>query len=386
MGAFPEYSREKFFFTTESYGGHYGPIFNEYIENQNAKNIPGTTKISLTGVMIGNGWYDPLIQFQACYNFTVNPGTTYDFQFFNESIQNLMYNNLYAPGNCVDMIKDCYTRGLNEVCSAADIFCANEVEFIYDVYSGRDEYDIRELMPDPFPPEFYVQYLNQEHVLQAIGAFVNYTESSNIVYNAFTTTGDDGRILTTVSDMKRLLDQNVSVTMYTGDADYICNWYGGQVVSQEVGARNFENAGYVNVTTSDCVVHGQVKQAGKFSFLRIYESGHEVPFYQPVIALEMLERVLAGLDIATGTVEVGPEYITIGTAESTYREGNATMQLDVVSTDATYNTTTGMPNSSNTTALGNGAIKRRHSATRAHGTARKGVSRFVQSHQYDKAH
>lgn len=28
MGAFPQYSRKGFSFTTESYGGHYGPVFN----------------------------------------------------------------------------------------------------------------------------------------------------------------------------------------------------------------------------------------------------------------------------------------------------------------------------------------------------------------------
>lgn len=56
MGAFPQYSRSSFHFTTESYGGHYGPVFNEYIEQQNAKNIPGAKKINLQSVLIGNGW------------------------------------------------------------------------------------------------------------------------------------------------------------------------------------------------------------------------------------------------------------------------------------------------------------------------------------------
>jgi carboxypeptidase C (cathepsin A) len=71
MGAFPQYSRHGFYFSTESYGGHYGPIYNEYFETQNAKNIKGAHNISLRGVLIGNGWYDPLIQYQAYYNFSV---------------------------------------------------------------------------------------------------------------------------------------------------------------------------------------------------------------------------------------------------------------------------------------------------------------------------
>jgi carboxypeptidase D len=53
MGAFPDYSRNGFHFSSESYGGHYGPVFNEYIETQNAKKISGAHKISLETVLIG---------------------------------------------------------------------------------------------------------------------------------------------------------------------------------------------------------------------------------------------------------------------------------------------------------------------------------------------
>ncbi|KAM3423218.1 hypothetical protein BST61_g667 [Cercospora zeina] len=52
MGAFPQYSRNEFNFATESYGGHYGPIFNKYIESQNdlieKDCLPGAHHIKLT--------------------------------------------------------------------------------------------------------------------------------------------------------------------------------------------------------------------------------------------------------------------------------------------------------------------------------------------------
>ena len=76
-------------FTTESYGGHYGPIFNEYIERQNAKADPGSKNINLKGVLIGNGWYDPLIQYAAYYNFTVFPGNTYDYAPYNKVLSSI---------------------------------------------------------------------------------------------------------------------------------------------------------------------------------------------------------------------------------------------------------------------------------------------------------
>lgn len=57
MGAFPQYSRNEFNFATESYGGHYGPIFNEYIETQNAMikqgKLHGAKNINLKTVLIG---------------------------------------------------------------------------------------------------------------------------------------------------------------------------------------------------------------------------------------------------------------------------------------------------------------------------------------------
>jgi len=49
-GAFPQYAQNGVFFTTESYGGHYGPVFSQYILEQNALNASGTAPIDLRAV------------------------------------------------------------------------------------------------------------------------------------------------------------------------------------------------------------------------------------------------------------------------------------------------------------------------------------------------
>ncbi|KAJ5630336.1 Peptidase S10 serine carboxypeptidase [Penicillium longicatenatum] len=346
MGAFPQYSKNGFNFATESYGGHYGPVFNTYFLEQNAKKIPGAIDIELENVFIGNGWFDPLIQYQAYYNFSVFPGNTYDYDPYNATIKAEWYNNLYGKGNCVDQTLECYATGRNDICSAADDFCAEKVEELYDIYSGRDEYDMRELSSDPFPYVFYVDYLNSPKVQAAIGAYQNFSESSNTVGTAFGSTGDDDRMSGTIGDVKKLIESGVQVVMYFGDADYNCNWLGGQVIAKEINAPGYEEAGFVNLTTSDGIVHGQVRQSDLYTFVRIYESGHEVPFYQPLAALSFFERGLSRKDIATGKKHMKQHggYRTVGAATSDYREGNGTIVFKDLPSNATYNTTLNGPN------------------------------------------
>lgn len=287
-----------------------------------------------------------MIQYAAYYNFTVFPGNTYDYVPFNQSVSEQMYEAMYGPGQCYDQTLACNTNGTNEQCSSADNFCYENVEAVLDNVANRDEYDIRELQPDPFPPSFYIDYLNTPTVQSAIGAFVNFSQSSGTVGNSFGSTGDDDREDGTIEDMRTLIADNITVVMYFGDADYNCNWLGGQAVAKEINAPGWGEAGFVNITTSDDTVHGQVKQSGAFSFVRVYDAGHEVPFYQPEIALAILTRAIAGKDLATGKhhVKPGSSYTTHGPFESNYREGNSTIQFNVLPVNATYNTTINGPN------------------------------------------
>lgn len=81
----------------------------------------------------------------------------------------------------------------------------------------RDEYDMRYLVPDPFPYTFYVDYLNSEKVQSAIGAFTNFSESSAITSAAFTATGDDAREMGVTAAVEYLIDHNVTTVLYFGE-------------------------------------------------------------------------------------------------------------------------------------------------------------------------
>ena len=298
-------------------------------------------------MLIGNGWYDPIIGYEGYYNFMVDPGNTYDIVFKNPATRKKMHNGLYGKGNCYDQLIQCKRSGRDDVCEAADNFCINAVESVFDVFLGRDEYDSRELTPDPFPYNYYPDYLNSPKVQQAIGAFVNFTDYSPIVGTfAFGNTGDDSRGQGTVQDCVKLIKQGVYMVQFNGDADYICNWIQNEKIVEAIDAPGMTSAGYENISTSDDITHGVVKQSANFAFARIYEAGHEVPFYQPVVALEMFERAINGLDIATGKTQVakGSSYMTTGPAKSTYHNGFSTVQTKVIPVGTTYNTTTNEPN------------------------------------------
>jgi carboxypeptidase D len=79
------------------------------------------------------------------------------------------------------------------------------------------------------------------------------------------------------------------------------------------GSSAFRSSLYKNLTLSgSSEIFGQVRQAGKFSFVRVYNAGHEVPLYQPVISQEVWHRAIFGKDIATGKEDTKAETGTKG--------------------------------------------------------------------------
>ncbi|KAK5128963.1 hypothetical protein LTR85_000296 [Meristemomyces frigidus] len=313
---------------TESYGGHYGPAFYDYFTEQNALISNGTqagTPLLMDTLGIGNGIIDEFIQAPWYPEFAVH--NTYGIKAVNDSIYNFMKTAFYIPGGCSDQVLECAeadksTEEGKAICSAATDFCRGFIEEPCYEYSGRGVYDIRHPYEDPTPPTWFIDYLNTAPVQEAIGVNINYTaDSSSLVGEGFSYTGDfvyrDFK-----ADLERILDEGVRVALYYGDADYICNWFGGQAVSLAVNythSAEFRAADYAPFVVEG-TEYGEVRQYGNFSFLRMYESGHEVPFYQPVGALEFFRRTLGNLVLADGSQALTPGYSSPGLPNATHTE------------------------------------------------------------------
>jgi hypothetical protein len=59
-------------------------------------------------------------------------------------------------------------------------------------------------------------------------------------------------------------------------------------------------AGYADIVVNKNFVGGQVRQYGNLSFSRVYDAGHQVPYYQPKTASTVFTRIIQGDDIGMG--------------------------------------------------------------------------------------
>ena len=77
---------------------------------------------------------------------------------------------------------------------------------------------------------------------------------------------------------------------------------GGEAISLSADyeySKEFRESNYVPFVVNG-TEYGTTRQYKNFSFTRMYEAGHDVPFYQPHASLEIFKRVLANLAVSTG--------------------------------------------------------------------------------------
>ncbi|KAJ1673797.1 hypothetical protein EV182_004537 [Spiromyces aspiralis] len=305
LETFPEYENSPLHVFGESYGGHYVPAiakaiyeFNKDLASKDSLGLLSVAEKSLrtlplTTIGIGNGLVDPLIQYKyygkmAC-NSTYSPVLSQD--------QCNAMDSLYPT--CARLINACYKFKNQLACVPPEYYC-NRMLMSYSM-SGQNPYDVR--IPcgnsDLCYPIFddIATYLNNPEIQKELGSEVSeFVSCSQKVYSGFILNGD--WMMPYFEFVPTLLDNNIPVLVYAGDADWICNWYGNKAWTLELpwsGQEAFNQANdRVWTNTQTGKEAGEVRNHGPFTFLRIFSAGHMVPLDQPENALDMINRWIKG--------------------------------------------------------------------------------------------
>ncbi|KIM82700.1 hypothetical protein PILCRDRAFT_70226 [Piloderma croceum F 1598] len=299
-GLFAKYTNRKLILATESYGGHYGPDFVVYFDEQNTKIDNGAIqgqKILISALMINNisGWFDPLLQYKSYVDFATNaPGYG---QLQNDTILKQLNKAFYGKNGCKEREEACYAAGSstasNKICATADNYCI--INIFVPAIGDRDQYDLRQNASALFPPSGDIDYLANPSVLKKIGAEPPYNECTDKVGNNFGKTGDDARSL--IPELAELVNAGLKTVIWVSQhltINLSCNWLGGYAAMLAMdwyGKATLRNTPMMNMTINGKPV-AAVQNVDNFSFARVFEAGHEIPAFKPAVALEIFSQVI----------------------------------------------------------------------------------------------
>ncbi|AET40080.1 carboxypeptidase C Ecym_5321 [Eremothecium cymbalariae DBVPG len=296
---FPDWIKNPFHIAGESYAGHYIPqIAHEIIKRK--EDTTGTEPapiFNLTSVLIGNGATDAKTQYNYYEPMACGKG---GYPAVLEPEQCDKMNS--SASTCETLNNLCYMTKKSIPCIAAGAYC-DRFAFKYYSETGLNPYDIRKECETPDgglcykDMEYITDYMNQAEVIEALGSDVSSYEScSDKVMARFTLSGDSHKPY--YQYVAQLLDREIPVLIYAGDKDFICNWLGNKAWTDTVGWRHTYKyrtlplKSWVNKETGEAA--GEVKSYGALTFLRVYDSGHMVPYDQPENSLYMFNNWISG--------------------------------------------------------------------------------------------
>lgn len=316
---FPEKLSSQLYIAGESYAGQFIPYIAKAILDRNQKiekeGDPTTRTppfvFDLRGIVMGNGWIDPVQQYLSYLPFSYSHGI------------------LEAGSDWANQIELDHTACVDEMQSMEKATisinsCDNMVQNILKATNERtgsclNVYDIRLVDRYPscgmnWPPDlgFIAPYLHKQEVLAALNSYeksaAGWVECSGQV-------GEAMRQRVTSPPSVELLPElleSIEVTMFNGDQDFVCNHLGNERLIDKLhwkGATGFGDS----VTKTEWNVTGEpvgsVSSARGLNYIVLYNSSHMVPYDQPKAALHMINSILGLNDWAADddSTNVSPE-------------------------------------------------------------------------------
>jgi len=219
---YPEYAARDFYISGESYAGHYIPAFAaRIIQGNNQKE--GPYQVNLKAIAIGNGWVDPYYQYPA-YN---------EFAYSNQLINFAEYEaNRVAFDTCQGLIDTGLWPAAFFECQLTTVGILEEIGL--GLGYQPNPYDWKIACEDPplcYNFDLVTQYLAQPAVQKQLG--VQGRTWSTCAAQVHTMLLGDW-VTNMEAHIPNILKSNITVLVYSGELDYICNWKGGEAWTNAV--------------------------------------------------------------------------------------------------------------------------------------------------------
>ncbi|KND02680.1 uncharacterized protein SPPG_01765 [Spizellomyces punctatus DAOM BR117] len=281
-------SQAQIYITGESYAGMYIPYIASEILMRNRASTQ-KPPLHLRGITIGNGWMDPLRQYPAYIQYAQHHGLL-SGEYLEIAIRNW---NSCSPSLQKDEVakNDECEKIVNQILRQSETgnqYCIN----MYDIRlrdTGPNQY-CGMAWPDGLSA--VTQYLHRSDVvaaLHATAAHKAWQECDSSVMNALAA----DRSAPSYKLLPDLLSQ-IEVTLFSGDQDLICNWFGTRDMISELewnGGKGFEDTPKMDWYVDDQLA-GFYQTAGNLSFVVFYDASHMVPIDKPKEALAMFNGAI----------------------------------------------------------------------------------------------
>ena len=281
----PEMRGRDFFIAGESYGGKYEPAMASAIIDHNVQ-ASDDEQIPLKGVLIGNGFVDPVTQRLSIRHLSLALGS---IQF--DSIPELD-----------TMEQRCQEANGRKDVNAPDI-CGDVSGFISHMDGGMDMYDSRWLASNSsYQNDMVNEYLNYPEVVSNLHVDVSTKDTKFAIGNQ--TVGENYNIkdgmLIYIDEHQKILDNNITLLIFVGQFDRKDGPYGVQEWMKKLhwdGMSDFHASSrnlyyYVSDDNGEVRLGGNFKRHRNLNVLMVYAAGHMVPSTQLAASRSMLADII----------------------------------------------------------------------------------------------
>lgn len=311
---FPEYSQMDLYICGESFAGQYIPYLAQAILDTNIITAP------LKGILIGNGWIDPINQYLAYSSFAFRVGLVDP----NSKAASVVLDEVRK---CNESIKSFGNHVPIHIAACEGILSAITDSTVQTVNSQKmclNMYDVRLVDTYPacgltWPPDLadISPYLSRSDVKTALHAQAHtkdWVECEARVGNNFWAKTSRPSITL----LPKLLNK-IKVMLFSGDQDLICCHDGTEKMIDELTWRGHK--GWTSAATSlPWKVNGSYaglwKEEGNLTYVLVANASHMAPYDVPFVTQDMLVRFLE-IDVMSAAGPAAQIISKIGTEEAT---------------------------------------------------------------------